>query len=188
MLQADRTNIPPIAKIVRSFFIVSLQRRGRAALRSRQRLSALIVPLRRLTLAEAFKMIVRLGDRRGTGLPIGGDRFITVEDFARIARVSRRMIGRYRRERAAGFPKEYDVSRGRVSRPQFKLADVLAWTETRAPQIAVSWSRNTASGVSKTGKFRWIRPGMSQAARGFIIRRSSWREAPLRVRPKSFRS
>ena len=70
--------------------------------------------------------------RAGKGLPAGDDRFITVEDFARIARVSRRTIDRYRRDRAAGFPKEYDVSRGKIPRPRFKLADVLAWMDTRA--------------------------------------------------------
>ena len=58
--------------------------------------------------------------------------FITVEDFARIAKLSRRTIDRYRRDRPTNFPREYDVSRGRVPRPRFKLADVLAWMETRA--------------------------------------------------------
>jgi predicted DNA-binding transcriptional regulator AlpA len=65
-------------------------------------------------------------------LPCGDEQFISVEDFARIARVSRRTIDRYRRDRATGFPKEYDVSRGKVPRPRFKLADVLAWMDTRA--------------------------------------------------------
>ena len=64
--------------------------------------------------------------------PVASERFISVEDFARIARLSRRTIDRYRRDRPAGFPKEYDVSRGRIPRPRFKLADVLAWLETRA--------------------------------------------------------
>jgi predicted DNA-binding transcriptional regulator AlpA len=67
-----------------------------------------------------------------TGLPERDDCFITVEDFARIAHVSRRTIDRYRRNRATGFPTEYDMSRGKVPRPRFKLADVLAWMETRA--------------------------------------------------------
>jgi predicted DNA-binding transcriptional regulator AlpA len=65
-------------------------------------------------------------------LPEGDDGFITVEDFARIACVSRRTIDRYRRSRASGFPTEYDMSRGKVPRPRFKRADVLAWMETRA--------------------------------------------------------
>lgn len=58
--------------------------------------------------------------------------FISVEDFARLARLSRLTIDRCRRDRPDGFPKEYDVSRGRVPRPRFKLADILAWMETRA--------------------------------------------------------
>lgn len=60
------------------------------------------------------------------------ERFISVEDFARVARLSRRTIDRYRRSRPPGFPKEYDLSRGRVPRPRFKLAEVLSWMETRA--------------------------------------------------------
>ena len=62
-----------------------------------------------------------------------GDReFLTVEEFAGIARLSRRTIDRYRRDRPIGFPKEYDLSRGRVPRPRFKISDVLRWMETRA--------------------------------------------------------
>lgn len=67
-----------------------------------------------------------------TDLPERDDSFITVDDFARLARVSRRTIDRYRQRRATGFPTEYDMSRGKVPRPRFKLADVLAWMETRA--------------------------------------------------------
>lgn len=70
--------------------------------------------------------------RAHTDLPVGGERFITVEEFASIARVSRRTIDRYRRDRAMGFPKEYDMSRGKIPRPRFKLGDVLAWMDTRA--------------------------------------------------------
>lgn len=58
--------------------------------------------------------------------------FLTVEEFARIARVSRRTIDRYRRDRPLGFPKEYDLSRGSVPRPRFKASEVLRWVETRA--------------------------------------------------------
>ena len=96
----------------------------------------------------------------GTGEAVGGDRgfaqiakdgartrsvevptpsqgqFLTVEEFARVARVPRRTIGRYRRDRPTGFPKEYDVSRGRVPRPRFKIGDVLRWMETRALVIS----------------------------------------------------
>jgi len=67
-----------------------------------------------------------------TDLPGGGERFITAADFARIACVSRRTIDRYRRSRAKGFPKEYDVSRGSIPRPRFKLEDVMRWMESRA--------------------------------------------------------
>lgn len=57
---------------------------------------------------------------------------ITVEDFARIARLSRRTIDRYRRARPAGFPREYDLGRGTVPRPRFKLGDVMQWIDSRA--------------------------------------------------------
>ena len=63
---------------------------------------------------------------------VTAERFITADDFARIACVSRRTIDRYRIDRPSGFPTEYDVSRGRVPRPRFKLADVLRWVESRA--------------------------------------------------------
>ncbi len=64
---------------------------------------------------------------------VSSDReFLTVEEFARIARVSRRTIDRYRRDRPIGFPREYDLSRGSVPRPRFKVSDVLRWVETRA--------------------------------------------------------
>jgi len=70
---------------------------------------------------------------RGGGIAVeAAERFITVEDFARLAKLSRRTIDRYRHDRPTGFPREYDLSRGRVPRPRFKLADVLAWMETRA--------------------------------------------------------
>ncbi len=71
-------------------------------------------------------------ERASDPIAASTDRFINVEDFARLARLSRRTIDRYRRDRPPGFPKEYDVSRGKVPRPRFKLADALAWMETRA--------------------------------------------------------
>lgn len=58
--------------------------------------------------------------------------FITVEEFAFLARVSRRTIDRYRSCRPEGFPREYDVGRGIVPRPRFKLCDVERWLESRA--------------------------------------------------------
>jgi predicted DNA-binding transcriptional regulator AlpA len=73
-----------------------------------------------------------MGARSGPIPAAPSERFITVEDFARLARLSRRTIDRYRHDRPPGFPKEYDVSRGKVPRPRFKLADVLVWMESRA--------------------------------------------------------
>jgi len=58
--------------------------------------------------------------------------FITVREFARLARVSRRTIDRYRRVRPAGFPTEYDIGRGAIPRPRFKLAEVRQWLDSRA--------------------------------------------------------
>lgn len=63
---------------------------------------------------------------------VTAERFVSADDFARIAGVSRRTIDRYRIDRPSGFPTEYDVSRGRVPRPRFKLTDVLRWMESRA--------------------------------------------------------
>jgi len=59
-------------------------------------------------------------------------RFITVEEFAELARVSRKTIDRFRRKRPLGFPQEYDVGRGSTARPRFKLIDVQKWLESRA--------------------------------------------------------
>lgn len=69
---------------------------------------------------------------RGDMSAITDERFVTADDFAQIAGLSRRTIDRYRHERPSGFPVEYDLSRGRVPRPRFKLADVLKWMGTRA--------------------------------------------------------
>lgn len=60
------------------------------------------------------------------------DGMITVVEFANLAGVSRRTIDRFRRIRPSGFPTEYDLAQGRVSRPRFKTADVLRWIDTRA--------------------------------------------------------
>jgi predicted DNA-binding transcriptional regulator AlpA len=58
--------------------------------------------------------------------------FITADDFARLARVSRKTIDRYRRARPSGFPTEYDIGRGKSPRPRFKLDDVQQWLDSRA--------------------------------------------------------
>lgn len=63
---------------------------------------------------------------------VGDQQLVTVADFARIARVSRRTIDRYRRARPAGFPAEYDLGLGAVPRPRFKLGEVLQWIDSRA--------------------------------------------------------
>lgn len=57
---------------------------------------------------------------------------ITVEEFAGLARISRRTLDRYRRSRPAGFPAEYDLGRGAVPRPRFKLEEVQTWLDSRA--------------------------------------------------------
>jgi predicted DNA-binding transcriptional regulator AlpA len=62
-------------------------------------------------------------------------RFITPNEFAEIARLSRRQIDRLRVARPSGFPREYELGSGRGKHghcPRFKLAEVLAWMETRA--------------------------------------------------------
>lgn len=61
MLQADSASIElPSTKIVRSFFIVFLPRRGRTARRLRLPPFATIVPLHRPVLAKAFKILAQL--------------------------------------------------------------------------------------------------------------------------------
>ena len=60
---------------------------------------------------------------------------ITVEEFAQLARLSRRQIDRLRKRRPAGFPREYEL--GSVSTkyrrcPRFKLAEVKRWLDSRA--------------------------------------------------------
>ena len=45
------------------------------------------------------------------GRPIE-DGMITVEEFARLARLSRRQIDRLRQRRAPGFPREYELGSG----------------------------------------------------------------------------
>lgn len=60
---------------------------------------------------------------------------ITVEEFARIVKLSRRQIDRLRAVRPLGFPREYELGSGRSKHgrcPRFKRDDVLAWIETRA--------------------------------------------------------
>ena len=63
------------------------------------------------------------------------DRMITVEEFARLARLSRRQIDRLRKRRTVGFPREYELGSG-VSKhrrcPRFRLVEVQRWLDSRA--------------------------------------------------------
>lgn len=62
-------------------------------------------------------------------------RFVTADEFAQIARLSRRQIDRLRVSRPIGFPREYELGSGRGKHgrcPRFRLDDVLAWMESRA--------------------------------------------------------
>ena len=61
-----------------------------------------------------------------------GPHFITVEEFAALARVSHRTIDRFRHARPSGFPTEYDIGHGTVPRPRFKLDEVRRWLDSRA--------------------------------------------------------
>ncbi len=74
----------------------------------------------------------------GSARAIPGDAglgMITVEEFARLARLSRRQIDRLRRRRPEGFPREYELGSGgsKYRRcPRFRLADVQRWLDSRA--------------------------------------------------------
>lgn len=63
------------------------------------------------------------------------DGMITVEEFARLARLSRRQIDRLRKRRSSGFPREFELGSG-LSRyrrcPRFRLTDVQRWLDSRA--------------------------------------------------------
>lgn len=61
--------------------------------------------------------------------------FITVNEFAELARLSRRSLDRLRKRRPEGFPTEYDFGVGEAKQsrlPRFKLAEVQAWLDSRA--------------------------------------------------------
>ena len=60
---------------------------------------------------------------------------ITADEFARLARLSRRQIDRLRQRRPHGFPREYGLGSGgsKYRRcPRFKLAEVQRWLDSRA--------------------------------------------------------
>ncbi len=63
------------------------------------------------------------------------DGMITVEEFARLARLSRRQIDRLRKRRAPGFPREHELGSGSSKYrrcPRFRLAEVQKWLDSRA--------------------------------------------------------
>lgn len=65
----------------------------------------------------------------------GRARLITVDEFAILARLSRRQIDRLRQRRPTGFPREYELGSGggKYRRcPRFKLSDVEKWLDSRA--------------------------------------------------------
>jgi predicted DNA-binding transcriptional regulator AlpA len=60
---------------------------------------------------------------------------VTVEEFAILARLSRRQIDRLRKRRPEGFPHELDLGSGSSKYrrcPRFRLAEVQAWLDSRA--------------------------------------------------------
>jgi predicted DNA-binding transcriptional regulator AlpA len=61
--------------------------------------------------------------------------FITVGEFASLARLSRRQIDRLRKRRPAEFPREYELGSGLSkfrSCPRFRRSEVEAWLDSRA--------------------------------------------------------
>ena len=60
---------------------------------------------------------------------------VTTEEFARLARLSRRQIDRLRKRRPDGFPHELELGSGdsKYRRcPRFRLVEVQAWLDSRA--------------------------------------------------------
>jgi predicted DNA-binding transcriptional regulator AlpA len=63
------------------------------------------------------------------------DGMITADEFARLARLSRRQIDRLRTRRAPGFPREYELGSGSSKYrrcPRFRLTEVQKWLDSRA--------------------------------------------------------
>ncbi len=60
---------------------------------------------------------------------------VTADEFADMARLSRRQIDRLRKRRPIGFPQEYELSSG-LSKfrrcPRFRRSEVDAWLNSRA--------------------------------------------------------
>lgn len=60
---------------------------------------------------------------------------VTADEFAELARLSRRQIDRLRKDRPTGFPKEYELGSGLSkfrSCPRFKRTEVDRWLDSRA--------------------------------------------------------
>jgi predicted DNA-binding transcriptional regulator AlpA len=71
----------------------------------------------------------------GSAPSVQAPALITVDEFAALARLSRRQIDRLRKRRSAGFPREYELGSGTSkyrSCPRFKLTEVQAWLDSRA--------------------------------------------------------
>lgn len=67
--------------------------------------------------------------------PLAEAGLITADEFAGLARLSRRQIDRLRKRRPAGFPREYELGSGDCKYrrcPRFKLAEVRTWLDSRA--------------------------------------------------------
>ena len=66
---------------------------------------------------------------------VSGTEFITADEFALLARLSRRQIDRLRKRRLPGFPREYDLGSG-LSKfhtcPRFRRAEVERWLDSRS--------------------------------------------------------
>ncbi len=59
---------------------------------------------------------------------------ITVEEFAQLARLSRRQVDRLRKRRPDGFPREYELGSGSSKYrrcPRFRLVEVQSWLDSR---------------------------------------------------------
>jgi predicted DNA-binding transcriptional regulator AlpA len=60
---------------------------------------------------------------------------VTADEFACLARLSRRQIDRLRKARPPGFPREYELGSG-MSKfrrcPRFRRSEVDAWLDSRA--------------------------------------------------------
>jgi predicted DNA-binding transcriptional regulator AlpA len=72
--------------------------------------------------------------QNGSPLKPGSD-LVTVEEFAQMARLSRRQIDRLRKRRPPGFPRELELSSGPSPHrncPRFRRSEVDEWINSRA--------------------------------------------------------